>query len=222
MHLPKLNYRKFRLPREWSNHELKKFTHLFTGDVINVSGWDDRDKEGGFYRQYFKSASRYYISNYRGTRGAADAAEKTDFFIDLEAEIPEELKGKFDVVFNHTTLEHIFDVFKAFQNLCLLSKDVVIVVVPFTQQVHTSDSFSDYWRFTPHAVEMLFNRNGMHIVYVSANNHANCANYVIAVGARYPEKWKDKFPESKLNFELSNWIGEPALVRVLKKIAGIF
>jgi hypothetical protein len=30
--------------RNWSNMELRRYGHLLTGDVINVSGWDDRDK----------------------------------------------------------------------------------------------------------------------------------------------------------------------------------
>lgn len=69
-------------------------------------------------------------------------------FLDLAAEdINQELIGKYDVVFNHTTLEHIFKVEKASQNLCLMSKDIVIVIVPFLQEQHAE--YGDYWRFTP-------------------------------------------------------------------------
>ena len=35
--------RKVRLPRIWSNNELKKISSLFYGSVINVSGWKDLD-----------------------------------------------------------------------------------------------------------------------------------------------------------------------------------
>ena len=38
--------RKFKVPRYWSNEELKKFAHLFKGSVINVSAWKDVDKQG--------------------------------------------------------------------------------------------------------------------------------------------------------------------------------
>ena len=53
----KLNfkYRILRLTRIWSNQELRKFSHLFRGKVINVSGWKDCDKEGHIYRDYFSN-----------------------------------------------------------------------------------------------------------------------------------------------------------------------
>jgi len=36
---------KFQVPRIWSNAELRKFAHLFSGSIVNVSGWIDKDKE---------------------------------------------------------------------------------------------------------------------------------------------------------------------------------
>jgi hypothetical protein len=39
--------KKFRVPPIWSNRELARFADLFEGD-IDVSGWKDMDKEGGF------------------------------------------------------------------------------------------------------------------------------------------------------------------------------
>ena len=44
--------RKFRLPRIWSNNELKKFSDLFRGDIVNISAWRDEDKEGKQIRDY--------------------------------------------------------------------------------------------------------------------------------------------------------------------------
>ena len=64
--------------------------------------------------------------------------------MDLAVPLPVELENQFDVVFNHTTLEHIFDIFTAFQNLCRLTKDILIIVVPFLQEQH--ENFGDYWR----------------------------------------------------------------------------
>jgi hypothetical protein len=212
--------RKFRVPRKWSNQELRKIAHYFTGEIINVSGWDDRDKEGGTYKGYFSGASAYYISNFRGSRGLDDALTITDFEIDLESDLPESLKNRFDVVFNHTTLEHVFDVFKAFKNICAMTRDVVIVVVPFTQQVHVSDSFSDYWRFTPHVLKRLFEHNSMHCIYIAANNQFNCSNYVIAVGSKNPEKWVHIINKTETNFPLSEWIGTPFFIFMLKRLFG--
>lgn len=211
------NYRKFRSPRLWSNHELKKIAHLFDGEVINVSGWDDRDKEGGYYANYFYRARKYYLSNYRGVRGLDEAGDKTDFEIDLEADLPDSLINRFDVVFNHTCLEHIYDVFKSFRNLCLMTKDILIIVVPFTQQVHTSKSFSDFWRFTPHVIERLFSENAMTLIYLNFNNNYNCSNYIFAIGSRNPQKWYSKIPQIKNTDILSDWIGEPRWYHFVKK-----
>ena len=49
---------KFRKPRIWSNKVLKEMAYLFEGNVGNISGWKDNDKQGKKYRSYFKNASR--------------------------------------------------------------------------------------------------------------------------------------------------------------------
>ena len=43
-------------------------------------------------------------------------------------------------MFNHTTLEHIFEVNTAFDNMCAMSNDVVILVLPFAQVQHETGS----------------------------------------------------------------------------------
>ena len=57
-------------------------------------------------------------------------------FIDLATKLPDEFRQKFNVVFNHTTIEHVYDIHAAVRNLCDLSSDIVIFVVPFKQDVH--------------------------------------------------------------------------------------
>ena len=61
----------------------------------------------------------------------------------------------FDVVFNHTTLEHIYDIRKAVANLCAMSRDAVVLVVPFMQASHATDVTADYWRLTAQALRKL-------------------------------------------------------------------
>jgi hypothetical protein len=97
------------------------------------------------------------------------------------------LHGRFDVVFNHTVLEHIFEVQVAFANLCRLTRDVAIVVVPFLQEQH--GDYGDYWRFTPKAVDQLFRDNGMETIYCSVNDSGRDSIYIFAIGARHPAKW---------------------------------
>jgi len=189
---------KFRKPRVWSNDELKKIGHVFSGSIINVSGKVDSDKDGGLYKAYFPHAKEYFISNYNP--GHSDrSTKKWDFDINLDEDIPSEFRERFDVVFNHTTLEHIFDMPKAFKNLCMLSKDIVIVVVPFMQQMHWGASYKDYWRFTPYALKEMFEREKMKLVYISGNNGRRESIYVFAVGSKNPKAWEGKMPKQDPN-----------------------
>ena len=177
--------------RVWSNQELKKFVHLFAGDIVNVSGWDDRDKEGNKYADYFANKGSYTITNYKGEKGLSSL--DNEVYLDLEKQLPQNLERKFDVVLNHTTLEHVFDIFTAFKNLCLMSKDIVIVTLPFIEAVHViPGSFSDYWRPTHLAIEKLFKKNGFQIIHGSSRKIPPVYHFFIAT--RQPEKWSGKFP----------------------------
>ncbi len=185
--------RKFRAARVWSNQELKKIAYLFKGDVINVSGWRDSDKSGSFYRDYFINAKSYSVSNYDGEMGYQGGEIK----LDLEKDLPNDIKNKFDVVLNHTVLEHIFYVTKAFKNLCDMTKDTVIIVVPFLQQMHFEDSsYKDYWRFTPYALKRMFEDNDMEMVYCVGDNSGRHSVYVLAVGSKNPEKWDFEYDQN--------------------------
>lgn len=184
--------RRFRLPRIWSNRELEKIAPLFHGDVVNVSAWKDEDKEGRHYRDYFSHAASYGLTNWRSeARGFQNGPN--EIFLDLEQDLPRELIGRFDVVFNHTTLEHIYHVHQAFKNLCLLSRDIVIVCVPFLQPYHSD--YGDYWRFSPLALKRLYQDNGFQVLYLSWNKHRMSSVYVFAVGSRHPERWRAHFGE---------------------------
>ena len=123
--------RKFRLCRLWSNKELEKFAGLFDGKIINVSAWQDKDKGGSFYKNYFKNAEEYYLSNYKNEY-CGFQGYKGEIFLDLEKKLENNMVDRFDVVFNHTTLEHIYDFKNAFKNLSLLTIDIVLLVV----QIH--------------------------------------------------------------------------------------
>ena len=194
---------KFREPRIWSNNELKKFSKKFYGNIINVSGWKDSDKVSSFYKNYFTNCTNYFISNWSySERGQENKLSKNQYLIDLESDLKKELLGKFDVVFNHTTLEHIFDIYKSFRNLCELSNDVVIIVVPFLQEQHTTSDFKDYWRFTPQTIKKLFEKNNFKLAYINANDQNNSSIYVFAIGCKENSKnlnWIKKMNDNKLD-----------------------
>lgn len=182
--------RIYRLPRLWSNSELRKYSHLFSGKVVNVSAWQDQDKEGNFYKDYFKNATSYSLTNFvsdaRGFQGY-----ENEIFLDLEKELPPSLYHQFDVVFNHTTLEHVFQINTAFSNLCKMSKDVLIIVVPFLQPYHSD--YGDYWRFSPLAIKRILHDNNFEIVYQSFNNDKKSSVYIFTIASRNISKWKSIF-----------------------------
>ena len=190
--------KKFRVPRVWSNRELEKFAHLFSGKAVNVSGWQDIDKEGKKYRDYFSNISEYWITNYKSEARGFQGNQENEIFLDLEEDLDESMHGKFDVVFNHTVLEHIFDVNKAFENICKLSNDIVIVVVPFLQEQHAE--YGDYWRFTPLAVEKLFQKNSMDMIYINYNDASDDSIYIFAIGTKNKDKWEN------INYDSENQI----------------
>ena len=194
--------KKFRVPRVWSNRELEKFGHLFSGKGVNVSGWKDIDKEGKKYRDYFSNISEYWITNYKSEARGFQGDQENEIFLDLEEDLDESMHGKFDVVFNHTVLEHIFDVNKAFENLCKLSNDIVIVVVPFLQEQHAE--YGDYWRFTPLAVEKLFQQNSMEMIYINYNDASDDSIYIFAIGTKDKNKWNKIQTESTNQIKVIN------------------
>lgn len=187
-----------KVPRAWSNRELKKIGTLLSGSILNCSGWCDEDKQGGYYRDYFPRATEYHVSmrEVRVYEGEDKLIRKRpDVAIDLEHPIPTSLVGRYDIVFCHTVLEHVFDVFTAFVNLAALTRDIVIVVVPWCQKVHESNSpndcFRDYWRITPSALERLFRTNGLCVIYINGNWDFHASTYYLAVGSKQPDSHKD-------------------------------
>jgi len=182
-------------PRKWSNAELRRWGVLFEGDVINVSGWKDEDRQDGDkYKNYFPRKASYLISNIEGHSGLSGV--EGEIYLDLTKELPDELCGRFDVVFNHTTLEHIYDVHTAVANLCEMTKDILVLVVPVLQHMHfAAGSYLDYWRFTPFSMEILLREHGLEVVYWSNNENPVYAQYLFVIASKRPEKWRLFFPD---------------------------
>ena len=185
----------FGAARRWSNRELARIAPLFASPVVNVSAWADSDKEGRCYKDYFPAGTDYWISNFGTSQGQMQGRDD-EFFLDLQAELPADQRGRFKTVFNHTTLEHVWDFRTAFANICALSSDAVIIIVPWLQPQHSD--YGDYWRFSPQALVRLFEEQAMHVVHLDWNRGARQSVYVLAVAVRDPKRWAGKFPDPPL------------------------
>lgn len=174
--------------RRWSNKTIKNIGTKISGSVINVSAWKDEDKEGGLYKDYFSSASSYCTSNYQGWRGADG---RTDHELDLRSEAPVNLRGKFDLVFNHTTLEHTYDIQRAFKTMCELSRDAMLIVVPFMQHLHGPKD-GDFWRPSPYAMRRMFQENDFDIIHESAGPEGGNVRYLVYFASSKPDRWKGR------------------------------
>ncbi len=202
---------KFRVPRVWSNGELEKFAPLFKGKILNVSGGTDNDKENKSYSSYFSSKTDYFLSNYHVNQ----PLKENEFYLDLEQQIDPQYLGAFDVVFNHTTLEHIYDCRVAFSGLCALSKDVVICVVPYIQQVHGS-AYKDYWRFTPWTMKKMYEENSFNLRYCAANGADKSSIYLFCIGYK-GNAWDDFIPS---RFDLALDQNQPLYADSYRNIIG--
>jgi hypothetical protein len=193
-----------RRPRRFSNLVLQKYLAHMSGHIVNVSGWRDSDKEGGRYREYYASADRYVLSRIAGEGGMdSEIPEDSEaVYLDLNQPLDPQLVGQFDVVFCHTVLEHVFDAATALRNLALLSRDVVAVVVPFSQSVHYTDSYLDYHRFAPFALKEFFEREGFEVLLCDHNAQSFFPVYVTFIASRMPNNHRTAFADAPLLFDV--------------------
>ena len=183
-------------PRSWSNDELRLvLSHCQKKSrVVNVSGWQDRDKEGGCYKDYFPSPTLYHISNYEGD-AARGAVAETDLVIDLTKPLSIAHEYQYDIVFNHTVLEHVEEPTFAFSQIGKLTTDMIVTVVPFKQKLHFEHGmFGDYYRFTPFSMRRLHAENGFSVLYESYTPRPSLDVYLLYVGVRDVARHVD-FPQ---------------------------
>lgn len=179
--------------RVWSNREIALVAPHITGDVVNVSAWEDRDKEGRQYRDYFSAATSYETTNFEGWRGEGTSANHV---VDLQSPVPDELVGRFDLVFNHTTLEHIFDIHQAFRTMASMSRDAMLVIVPFMQHLHGPID-GDFWRPSPYAMRRLHQIAGLDVIRESAGPKGAKVRYLSYFSSKNPERWRGVGLESE-------------------------
>jgi hypothetical protein len=183
-------------PRVWSNKKLRELGSIVTGDVINVSAGADGDKEGDLYRNYFPNADSYATTNYGDEFGKSGL--ENEYLLDLSV-LYDGRYGTYDVVFSHTVIEHVYPSNLAFDNLCALSKNLVITVVPFLQALHgVPGVYDDYYRYSPLLLEKEFADRGFQTLYVAWNQDIPIMNvYIIHIASKVPEPYASAFPASE-------------------------
>lgn len=194
-------------PRIWSNNELAAIAKNFEGNVVNVSAAEDSDKNGEKYKDYFVNAKSYAITNL-GSGEEGGGISREELMLDLS--IPYDGRyGKFDIVFNHTVIEHLPSFETSINNLCSLSNDCVVTVVPFIQMFHGRlGSYTDFWRFTPKLLIDEFHKRGFYTLYIAWNEHHPLSHvYVFHVATRNPQKYRKIFHTVKLPIVNTNGPG---------------
>jgi len=202
------HHNKHLSPRPWSNNQLLRISPYIHGDVLNVSGWLDQDKQGRQYEDYFNNSSSYQITNYRGARSGETQksdCSSTNLHLDISLPLPKDFRNQsFEAVFNHTTLEHIRNIDQAFCNLVKLTTDLLILVVPFHQCYHVEDgSYGDFFRFTPELVFTLCIENRIQPLIITTNSNYVYPTYIFLIASKQPTKWRALtsrlYPENILN-----------------------
>jgi hypothetical protein len=172
-------------PRVWSNRQIEAVAAAVSGDVVHVSAWRDDDKEGRRYRDYFGQARSYATTNVGGLRGegAADS-----ILLDLAEPLDPSLRGRFDLVFNHTTLEHVYALDTAIANLCALSRSDLLLVVPFMQVEHWErPSYGDFWRIGAHGLRQACIAHGFEVLSLTSNHNPAWPIYYCLHARRLPD-----------------------------------
>jgi len=198
--------------RCWSNERLRHISKLLpeSENSLNVSGNLDSDKQGGLYQDYFNSKN-YEISSYPEDKAYSNPS--MEIVIDLDADvsqISEKYFQKFDLVFSHTVLEHVKNPFQAFQNMekLLAPNGILITVVPFIYKFHYSgENFGDYWRYTPHSIDLLHKSNGLFTNLMEVGPDKGYEKYLISLASRKNEIMNfsfDKEDFSKWNHSLGD------------------
>lgn len=121
--------------------------------VLNIgSAMNSKDKEGQLYKDYFPNAD-YYTLDVNINDGS-----KNHFVVDLHN--LSRIKKRFDLVLLMNVLEHVKNPFVVANEVSkiIASNGFLFVSSPFFYPIHKdiSGNFSDYWRFTDDAYQILF------------------------------------------------------------------
>ena len=120
-----------------------------------------------------------------------------DIICDLCGEINDDLKNRYDKIICLAVLEHVYNPFKAIENITKLLKDggKVYGMVPYLYHYHAPDDlkFQDYFRFSKDALSYLFKDFKEVELYPIRGKLSTSLNILLE------GKWKKYIEKTKIN-----------------------
>lgn len=129
-----------------------------------------------------------------------------DILFDLCGEINEDLKNSYDTIICLAVLEHVYNPFKAIENITKLLKDggKVYGMVPYLYHYHAPDDlkFQDYFRFSKDALSYLF-KDFKEVELYPIRGKVSTSLNILMEG-----KWKKYIEKTKINIFLNKFFNK--------------
>ena len=134
------------------------------------------------------------------TLDAYDYGDYPDIIFDLCSDNANELKNRYDKIICIAVLEHVYDPFKAINNLrsMLKTDGVMYGMVPYIYPYHAPKNleFQDYFRFSKDALAYLFREFKEVELFPIRGRISSSLNYM------FPGRWKKYMEKTNINIFL--------------------
>ena len=139
-----------------NNYYIKNNSDFREQIVDQIKNEDEILDVGKSMRGYFNKINSKSVT----TLDVNEFEDYPDIVFDLCDELPKDLNNKFDKIICIAILEHVYDPFKAVNNLKKMLKDngTIFGYVPYLYKYHAPNDlkFQDYFRFSKDALSYLF------------------------------------------------------------------
>jgi SAM-dependent methyltransferase len=129
-----------------------------------------------------------------------------DILFDLCGEINENMKNSYDTIICLAVLEHVYNPFKAIENITKLLKDggKVYGMVPYLYHYHAPNNlkFQDYFRFSKDALSYLF-KDFKEVELYPIRGKISTSLNILMEG-----KWKKYIEKTKINIFLNKFFNK--------------
>tara|TARA_B100000780_G_C21113277_1_gene450124 strand:- start:525 stop:1199 length:675 start_codon:yes stop_codon:yes gene_type:complete len=129
-----------------------------------------------------------------------------DILFDLCGEINEDMKNSYDTIICLAVLEHVYNPFKAIENITKLLKDggKVYGMVPYLYHYHAPNNlkFQDYFRFSKDALSYLF-KDFKEVELYPIRGKISTSLNILMEG-----KWKKYIEKTKINIFLNKFFNK--------------